>query len=101
MHSDLRFHIVMAVMILRDLQDTAVIAHRVIIAYGALLLNAQDVVQPCGKGHEGRPFSSALMAKRALWPGRKRSFRNRFASFMVVMGSFSPPQDIQKMALVH
>lgn len=39
MHSDLRFHIVMAVMILGDLQDTAVIAHRVIIAHGAVLLN--------------------------------------------------------------
>ena len=43
MHSDLRFSIVMAVMILWDLQDTAVIAHRVIIAHGALLLNAQDM----------------------------------------------------------
>ena len=49
MHSGLRFHIVMAVIIPWNLQYTAVIAHRVIITYGALLLNAQNIIQSGGK----------------------------------------------------
>ena len=75
MHSDLRFHIVMAVMILRDLKDTAVIAHRVIIAYGALLLNAQNVIQSGGKGHEGRAFLLGLDGETRIMAGQKALFQ--------------------------
>ena len=46
MHSDFRFHIVVAVVVLGDLQNTAVIAHRVIIARGVLLLNGQNHMLP-------------------------------------------------------
>ena len=75
MHSDLRFHIVMAVMVLQDLQDTAVIAHRVIIAHGAVLLNAQNIVQSGGKGDESRAFFLGLDDKTGVMARQKAVFQ--------------------------
>ena len=74
MHPDLRFHIVMAMMILGDLQDTAVIAYRVIIAHGAVLLNAQNIVQSGGKGHKGRAFLVGTDCKTSVMIGQKAVF---------------------------
>ena len=45
--------VVVAVPVLGDLQDEPMEAHRVVVADGALLLDAEDVVQVAGKRHEG------------------------------------------------
>src|SRR5215212_2333184 len=47
---------VAAMALLGNLQDTALIADRVVVAHHALLLDAQDVVEHAHKGHEGRPL---------------------------------------------
>ena len=54
-HPDPRLDEVMADRARRDLQDQALVAHGVVVADGALLVDAQDVeVSPRGVGHEGR-----------------------------------------------
>src|SRR5215208_728772 len=45
---------VAAVALLGDLQHAALEADRVVVAHHALILDAEDVVEPAHKGHEGR-----------------------------------------------
>ena len=44
-HPDLAPDVMMPVLVGRDLEDAALVAHRVVVADGALLLDAEDVGQ--------------------------------------------------------
>ena len=70
MHPDPRLDVVVAMAVGRELQAEPAIAHGVVVGDGALLLDAEDVVERAGEGDEGEPSPSAGIAKRALWSGR-------------------------------
>ena len=82
MHPHARLDVVMAVAVGWDLQAQALVAHGVVIADDALLLNAQDVASEPAKGTKALAASAAGVAKRALCAGQNTSSRNRLASSM-------------------
>ena len=69
-NAHVRLDEVAAMALLGDLPHPALVADRVVVAHHALLLDAQDVVEPAYKGHEKAvPSSAGATAKRALWCG--------------------------------
>ena len=67
---DLGLDVMMAVAVGGDLQRPALVAHGVVVADGAVLVDAEDVVERAGEGTKAVPSASAGIAKRALCWGR-------------------------------
>ena len=86
MHADPGLDVVVAVAIGGDLERAAVVAHGVVVADGARLVAAEDVLD-CARvaGTKALSGCSGGFAKRALWSGRSTSAMNRFASSTVVI----------------
>ena len=70
----------------RDLQRETLVTHGVVVADGARLVAAEDVLD-CARvaGTKALSGCSGGFAKRALWSGRSTSAMNRFASSTVVI----------------
>ncbi len=77
---DLGLDVVTAVPVLGDLQGEPFVSHGVVVADSALLLDAKDVVEGAGKGHEGQDHLGQDPPRRAAREGtggRLRPARRR------------------------
>ena len=69
-HPDRGLDVVAAVAVGGELEDPALVAHGVVVRDGALLLDAEDIVERACEGTKAEPSTSAGSAKRALCWGR-------------------------------